>query len=285
MHNKVREYWDKQYASQIVVNVIRKSDLFPCIAILNNIDGITTEMALDAKIINAKFAEGDVPVKIVNLFPNSASAATNNTNGKSSTTQLHCTGAQIIFKDKYVSENIVRVADIPPIKTIIDMLNDGCRYVNFSMDIVKAKRAAVLDGLSARIDNICGTFYSHHKVLYYKLIDRSFLLDVISVSFYKLNEIISIFNSTKSEGIVMEITLLNSMTDWHVMVNNGYYFTTRIAFSKYKDNLFVVDGEMLNFAKGTSVSSVLDVITNEMQRNSPDDSYIKNYKEMIVCAE
>jgi hypothetical protein len=85
---------------------------------------------------------------------------------------------------------------------------------------------------------------------------------------------------------VMEILMANSTISWQMALNYNHYCEMRFAFSKYKDNLFVVDGEVLNQGgKQISISDALSNLSDIIYQYTPDDSVMKKKKEKNVCVE
>jgi len=282
MYSKVRDHWIKHFEGHILVNVVRKADMFPLIA---DVSPLGIKDASSPREVNRLLNETTTSIVALNLFPNTL----NNVNGyitqNYTANRLYCTGGVPILNDAFIHKTLTKIEELPTFTEILATLNKANRYITYDIPLVKSRKDKIANTLSDIVGVIVEKTYANYTCLYLKMQGKHALLDQLAISFYKLTDVIPIFNTTKSEGIAMEVLLTNSLYSWPDSITYNYYFIARIAFSKYEDNLLVIDGEHLDYDKQQSAAGALDAIGNTIYKHSPDDSYLKEKKERTVCAE
>jgi hypothetical protein len=172
---------------------------------------------------------------------------------------FYFTGIKPIIYDSCLRVEAERLGDIhdgKEQKSLYDIIASKLkehRYVNYVFNNVARSNAKdvfsdllTIKDLFSRVakNSICVFQYAGSRC-------RS-LIDTISVSFYKMSDVISIFDSRRADGICMEVFMLSkSIND---ITYPGKTMTWRFIFSKYKDNLFVIDGERIIRPSDMSIS-------------------------------
>lgn len=152
-----------------------------------------------------------------------------------------------------------------------EQLNDN-RFVNYVFEDVKSSN---VNNVTSNINKIVKALVENYKntisVYYYSFNDSRVLIDTVSLSFYKLKDVIPVFNYRKSEGICMEITMTNSDIKSEHIMRDGYCMTYRFLFAKHKENIFYIDGEFIERPNDVSVQNALSSSYKLLTKSVPVD--------------
>jgi len=159
------------------------------------------------------------------------------------------------------------------------------RYINYSFGGVSASnKRYMFEDINIIFSNLKEVFHKNFSFFTSLLSDGTLraLVDTVSISFYRMQDIVAIFDSKKTSGIGAEIFLTNSA---HRPVNMEQAETTatyRFLFSKSKENILTIDGELIhrqcNRFTGDALGSALSVIN----KNVPIDDKSKKNKAKIT---
>jgi hypothetical protein len=212
--------------------------------------------------------------------------------------QVYCTQVLPIIKDKFKSVVIEKFGDIVDLKQMSqlpDKVNETLgkhRYLNYELrGLVSSKVSSILDGMSTML-NTLRKKYPYRLCTYSYGAVRDTLVDVLSISFHKMTDVMPIFDYRRSSGIVIELLFTNSMYDMDAFVpNQNTYANLRFVFSRYKDNLFTIDGENIYRSFQCSISEAFeDKVFSILKNSVPDDIALqklklKQSKESNSCVE
>ena len=165
-------------------------------------------------------------------------------------------------------ENVISNGIFDQIK---NQLNNS-RFVNYMFEGVKSSN---VNNVILNIDKIVTELLMNYKnttsFYYYPYTDSRVLVDVVSISFYKIRDVIPIFNYRKSEGICMEIMMTNSDVKDNQFVKEGYSMTYRFIFAKYSENIFSIDGEPVKRINDIGVKESIASSYSLLKRSTPKD--------------
>lgn len=105
------------------------------------------------------------------------------------------------------------------------------------------------------------------------------LLDLMSVSFYRLDDVIPMFDYRKSEGMSMEVLLTNSELGIDNIIRSGRSLIFRFLFTKHRENAFSIDGGPIKRPSDTIVKDATKYIYSLLERESPNDRKSKTLRE------
>lgn len=293
MHNTIRDFLNKQYNGNVIKNAILKSNFAPCICCL---DPLGKSNSLGAVELNKHMSDLDTCINTFMLFDNTLVSSVPYKNTATHVNSIYCIDGPVIFQDKHYSEDIDSpqklrdLSKIASIKDIIAKLQTEYRYINYSINTYSSNASNILDTLNMFVKNLNNSFYNTRICISMKSPYKHALLDILSISFYRLPDVIPIFIPNKVDGVVMEIMLLNSITPWEDAINRNYFSSTKIVFSKYTDNVLVVDGEQLYKGRNNNIASnaTTEYVEEVLCRYTPNDTQINNInnkKEKSACAE
>lgn len=154
---------------------------------------------------------------------------------------------------------------------------DKHRYTNYIInDICKSKYKDVYNF----VYDIVGAMtklYNKSVCSFMKFKSDAPLIDTLSISFYKLADVIPVFDTRCADGVAMEIMATNSLLSANELsTNKDSYVSVRLLFSKYSDNILTIDGEKIKRPFQCSVGEAMEqIIDNALKKNTPDDTVFK----------
>ena len=113
------------------------------------------------------------------------------------------------------------------------------------------------------------------------------IMDLVSISFYDLDDFIPVFDVKKGRGIAVEVLFTNSQFKVNQVAQNSILFV--FAFAKQRENLFVIDGEPLERPLDVATPAALESMLATLAASVPND--VKKPKKKTtdrrkqVCAE
>jgi len=209
--------------------------------------------------------------------------------------QIYCTKVTPIIQDKFKSVSVEKFSDIitpkamPKLPDKITKALKKYRYLNYELKgITTSKVNKVLDGLTNMAKSLTGK-YQHSMCIYSYGNTQETLVDLISISFHRMSDVMPIFDYRRASGIAVEILFTNSMYDInHFRHNVGYYVDIRLVFSRHRDNLFTIDGEHITRTFQCGIFDAIgDKIQHILKNYTPDDQALLKLqqKEKNLCAE
>ena len=169
---------------------------------------------------------------------------------------------QIVYDESQDSEFIPRViAQLKEVRFINYTFNNVC-LSNIKSMIYNIKN--IIDSLDAIYPNST-SFYQSPWAGY------RVLFDTVSISFYKLADVVPIFNHKKSEGLSMEIMLTNSEINKSKLVESEISMVFRFIFTKYKENVFSIDGKPIERPHDCSIPTTTKRLYSILKEYAPND--------------
>jgi hypothetical protein len=199
--------------------------------------------------------------------------------------QLYFDGKKpLIFDEGHILE-LGRLADAhdkDDLQNFVEVVNDSLRsnrYLNYVFSGV------ALSNIKYMLEDINTIFNSLKKaypknVSFYRYPTKAMrcLVDTVSVSFYRIEDVIAIFDFKKMSGIVVEIFLTNSNHKIPDMDRSGSTATYRFLFSKSRENIFSIDGESIKRQYDKNTTDVLSLMSSTISKNIPNDEKLEQKK-------
>lgn len=207
---------------------------------------------------------------------------TSTSNGNS----FHCLNRKPILRDTYRSSVVKSLGGITPAKKLpelpvkISKSLKKYRYINYVLHgLCMSNVSTTINRLYAMIESFMHK-YPNHTCVYMRGNGRGTLIDTLSISFYKLTDVIPIFDPKRTSGVAMELLLTNSLLSGKDILNDdSNYVLIRILLSKHRDNIFTIDGERIVRHFERPISDVLnDQVYPLLKRSTPDDTALKKAK-------
>lgn len=201
---------------------------------------------------------------------------------------VYFTGVKPIILDECKHFDVIRLSDVHSKKDINNFaemtyssLQDH-RYINYTFtNIAKSNKKYMIEDINT-IFNSLGKAYPYNLSTFYSLLDGvRDLIDVISISFYKLTDVTAIFDSRRAVGMGVDVYLTNSLCTVKDMGKSGKSMTYRFLFSTSEENIFNIDGEMIHRPSSHLTKDVLSAIYSVITKNIPNDEAIKEKKTKI----
>lgn len=184
-------------------------------------------------------------------------------------------------------DSLYNEEDLKNFHNIVNEMLKDTRSVNVTITDVKSSRleeilipfAHLMKGLLEEYpENVC-LAHSH---------DVYALIDTISISFYKLDDFIPMFDIKKGTGIAVEVLMTNSEMNPGAVVSDSLFFI--YAFSKQRENLFTIDGEAINRPSDVPTLQSLTALEKMVRKHTVNDQKKSTNKKREdrrkkVCAE
>ena len=311
MYGKLRDYFDdkigKLAASAIVSHGSgREIEVgAPCLLDFTNVqikryhDKISINKMFEAKdpiaALNKFLCKAPIEVPVTYLFPTNGLpyAYRDVCNGDG----FYCINKKPIIRDVYKS-NVVKsfggitpAKNLPKLPTKISEAFKKYRYVNYTLHNLCASNADATLNQLYKIMDVFTTKYPNNTCVYLRGNGKGTLIDTLSISFYKLVDAMPIFDSKRVSGVAIELLFTNSLLSGsEILENNNNYMIIRVLLSRYRDNLFTIDGERINRAFEKSIFDILDDHVHPLlKKSTPDDTALKkakpNKEGENLCAE
>ena len=311
MYGKLRDHFDSKIgkfaASAIVAyGCGREIDIgTPCLLDFTKIqlkkyrDKVNIEKMFEAKdpisALNEFLHKSLVSISALYLFP---------TAGLSygymdvfSGSGFYCINRKPIIRDTYKSSIVKSFGGITPMKRLpklpakISEMLKKYRYVNYTLHNLCASNVGATMNYLHEMINVFAVKYPNNACVYLKGSGRSTLIDTLSISFHKLVDVMPIFDSKRASGVAIELLFTNSLLSGsEILETNNNYMMIRILLSRYRDNLFTIDGERIRRDFERSIFDTLDdQVHTLLKKSTPDDTVLKKAKSNKegenLCAE
>ena len=214
--------------------------------------------------------------------------------------EFNLPGRHVVYRDKtpiiYDSIQEVSASDLRNIYSegelenfpeIIDgTLGTDVRSMNITLTDVKASRIGDICTSITDIINRMSNAYPHNVCMMCPE-KMSSIIDVVSISFYDLDDFIPIFDVKKGRSIAIEVLFTNSEFNPVSVAQNSILYS--FAFAKQRENLFVIDGEPISRPLDVSTPLALKSMLATLASSVPND--VKKLKKKTtdrrkqVCAE
>lgn len=172
-----------------------------------------------------------------------------------------------------------RISDVfgnPELRDIGGFLSDcfkSHRYLNVLLTgLGQSMKPQLLSEINKLINALKGE-YPHSKGILQTAELPRHLIDVLSISFYKLSDVIPIYDIRRTKGVVLEFTITTSgLTGDNIIIGCQTY---RFIFSKYKDGVFTIDGEQIIRPGEGQTERCSELICNTLAHSMPHDYALK----------
>lgn len=198
----------------------------------------------------------------------------------------------IIFDDG-CSFELKRVKDLynkSEQKNLAEIVSESLvenRYLNYTfIDVAQSNKKYMLEDLNYVFGSLRSMYPENTSFFYSSSDSLRCLIDTISISFYRLDDVIPIFDTSKLLGLAAEIFLTNSYQKVSDMARPGRSATYRFLFSKYRENVFSIDGELISRPQNARTGDILHHVYSRVEKETPVDELkrkVVNRRE--TCAE
>lgn len=146
---------------------------------------------------------------------------------------------------------------------------DSYRSINVTIKDISSQTNDVVSKDLKSIMSVLSKRYRHNVVVGCDGSADRTLVDVVSLSFYKISDVIPIF-SRNSDGVVLEVLLTNSASNINDQLSNSRtYVILRVAFSDSAENLLEIDGEAVKWPNRLGLGDALSHLREVLSRNVP----------------
>jgi hypothetical protein len=198
------------------------------------------------------------------------------------TNNVYFTGKKPLMYDNGISYEIKHLSDIHNSEdienfgeTIYNKLKKN-RYINYTFTgVTTSNKKHVLDDINTIFDNLKEVYPKHSTFFLYTPKNIRSLLDVVSISFYRIEDVIAIFDHKRTHGMCVEIFLTNSTYDHKQIVMENATATYRFLFAKSRENIFTVDGEIIYRECYAPTETSLHKIFNVINKEVPNDRKLR----------
>jgi len=145
------------------------------------------------------------------------------------------------------------------------------RYVTYTLEnIVQSNKKRMLGDIEAVFVSLRSKYKDHISFFQGDGHPVRIVIDSVVVSFYRMQDIIPIFDTKQGAGVVSEVTLTNSALNPADFIQKS--ITYRFIFSPSKENVFTIDGEkiMRPYDKPTVVA--LESMGDMIYKHAPYDN-------------
>lgn len=170
--------------------------------------------------------------------------------------------------------------DISDIGDIMMSLLLEYRYINYSVRNVAKSNAEDVYKYISKMVRFLGHRLPENVCFYRSDSGCRSLIDTVSISFYKLSDVIAIFDSKRAVGLCMEIFLTSSVLKDPTYPRKNMTF--RFLFCKHRDNAFTVDGDKIIRPSDIPTLEGIKYMQNGLYTNVANDSAIKAKKAEIA---
>jgi len=166
--------------------------------------------------------------------------------------------------------------------SIVEKLLTASRYLNYTFaGVAASNKKHMIADLNTIFSNL-GHAYPENVSFFHSTSgsggDLRCLVDVVSISFYRLEDVISIFDYKRLSGVVVEVFLTNSVNTSDVLNIDGMCSTYRFIFSKHRENVFTIDGDPIKRPYDSRTSDMLRTIVYVLDKHVPNDEKPKDEK-------
>lgn len=196
------------------------------------------------------------------------------------TNELYFDGRRPLIFDKFSNVELKRLSDVHTkneIRNFPDVVNAYLQKNRFLNYVFTGVARSNTKALTKDLRNIFGSLrdkYPTNLCVHSgnaSLAGLRRLIDVVSVSFYKLEDVIPIFDFKRSSGVAVEVFLTSSCCDSGDITTDGTSHTTRFLFSESRENVITIDGETINRPFSKPVGGVLRDMYSLVNIESPND--------------
>lgn len=120
------------------------------------------------------------------------------------------------------------------------------RYVNLSANKLSSGSFKVVSQELKRIIGVLSTIFKYNSSVYAFTDCSRILIDTISISFYRLEDMMTVFSTNKNTGVGFELFAFNSIEGQNgTFLNSGHCYIAHMIFATDAEGITQVDGEQL----------------------------------------
>ena len=195
---------------------------------------------------------------------------------------VYFSGIKPILSDNFSRYDLHRLSDVhskEDINGFAEMTADALlrnRYINYTfVDVAESNKKYMLEDINTIFNNLRKVY--KHNVSFFQSIfanNRS-LLDIVSISFYRLADATAIFDSRNASGMVVEVLMTNSLCTPSDMGIAGKSSTYRFFFSSSSENVFTIDGLRVHRPGDCPTDNALLYMYKALSTNVPNNEALK----------
>ena len=170
---------------------------------------------------------------------------------------------------------------------IYSSLKDN-RYINYSFGgVATSNKKYMFEDINIIFNDLKSVFPKNLSFFMSALSNGTLrsLVDTVSISFYRIQDVIAIFDSKKTLGMGVEIFLTNSAHKPQHMDVSEATATYRFLFSKSRENILTIDGELINRQHNKATNDALGSAFSVINKNIPIDDKLKKDKAKTISVE
>lgn len=150
------------------------------------------------------------------------------------------------------------------------------RYVNYVLNgVAESNKKAIVDSIGWLFDGLCYRFPVNTCFGQHSETRARILIDTICVSFYRLSDVIPLFDY-KTVGLGMELLMTNSQMSGAEMIRRDLSPCYRFLFSETRENVFTIDGDVIERPNDIKVTNALGYIEKMIKNEVPNDFALTN---------
>lgn len=153
------------------------------------------------------------------------------------------------------------------------------RYVNYTFTgVAESNKVHMMEDINIIFNNLKNTY--PHNIACFQTLSEGVrnLIDVISISFYRLPDVTAIFDINNSMGVGVEVLMTNSVHDATAISKEGRSIVYRFLFSPSRENLFTIDGEIIVRKSDCKTDMIVSNIHKIIHNEIPHDKVSKKVK-------
>ena len=209
--------------------------------------------------------------------------------------QVYFDGRKPLIYDEGLRFELKRLSDVHKkgdlnnfAEMIAGSLKDN-RYINYSFEgVASSNKKYMFEDINIIFNDLKKVFPENFSFFRSVLNNGSLrsLVDTISISFYRMQDVIAIFDSKKTSGMGVEIFLTNSVHKPMNMDGSESVATYRFLFSKSRENILTIDGESIKRQHNITTNDTLGTAFSVINKNIPIDNKKKNEPcRRSICVE
>ena len=151
------------------------------------------------------------------------------------------------------------------------------RYINYTfMDVAKSNQKYMMEDINTIFNSLRKTFTYNLSFFQSPADTIRNLIDIISISFYRLTDVTAIFDYKRSIGMGVEIFLTNALYKPKDMRVPSRSVTYRFLFSKSSEDVLTIDGERIHRLSMCPTDIVVNAVHDVISKNTPNDIVTKS---------
>lgn len=199
--------------------------------------------------------------------------------------QIYFNGVKPIILDDGKRFELSRISDVhnkTDLNNFAEMtynsLQDN-RYINYTFtDVMESNKRYMMEDVNLIFGSLKEA-YPHNISCFRTLSDGlRGLIDVVSISFYRLPDVVAVFDFNNMVGVGVEVLMTNSLYDAKAVSKGEQSVTHRFLFSSTRENLFTIDGESVARRSDSLTDKALGSVHKIIGEEVPYDKALKGKK-------